>query len=189
MTLAFLLAHDCPSPARQRLPILRDANRLLFVLLAICWPALADADQQCIPNVPRTTPTARFALHADGTATDRRTGLTWRRCAEGQRWQGGRCTGDAMIVTWDDAMARFGRADTAGWRLPSLKELASIAELACRDPAINPEVFPDTPMEDLFWSASTDASSSARAWTLYFRAGFIHAWTKVGRVRLVRAGQ
>ncbi len=146
--------------------------------------------QQCNGRVARTTPTGRFVLHADGTATDRRTGLQWRRCAEGQRWAGGTCRGEPATYTWDEAVRRFGKPDAQGWRLPGLKELASIVELACWNPAINLQVFPNTPASD-FWSASLDASVSFNAWFLNFNLGDDNRSFRYYalHVRLVRAGQ
>jgi hypothetical protein len=146
--------------------------------------------QQCNSAIPRTTPTERFDLHDNGTATDRRTGLTWRRCAEGQTWKDGRCVGDAASFSWDEATRRFGQPDPVGWRLPELKELASIVELACSYPAINLTAFPDTP-STWFWSASPFASNSARAWAQVFDygGGTCRDRNNPGQVRLVRAGQ
>jgi hypothetical protein len=178
----------------QQTPLWRDANRLLvyfatMVCLALL-PSASLAEQQCNPAVPRSTPTERFVLHAQGAATDRQTGLTWQRCALGQRLKAGRCLGEAATFTFDDALERFSDADQDGWRLPWIKELASIAELACWGPAINLEVFPDTASAG-FWSASADASDSAGAWGLDFYDGDDN-WNGRGsalRVRLVRAGQ
>ena len=161
------------------------------LLLAAGLLAGPSPAQQCNDRVARTTPTSRFILHADGTATDRRTGLQWRRCAEGQRWDGRTCRGKAAGYTWNEAVRRFGKPDAAGWRLPSLKELASIAELACWGPAINLEVFPNTPAS-AFWSASPLASDSGYdAWNLSFNFGNFN-WNScylAEQVRLVRAGQ
>jgi hypothetical protein len=178
----------------QQTPLWRDANRLLvyfapMVCLALL-PSASLAEQQCNPAVPRSTPTERFVLPAQGTATDRQTGLTWQRCAVGQSLKAGRCLGEAATFSFDDALERFGEADQDGWRLPWIKELASIAELACWGPAINLEVFPDTASAG-FWSASADASDSANAWNLNFNNGNDN-WNKRGsalRVRLVRAGE
>jgi hypothetical protein len=161
---------------------------ILAWLVLLAFPA--HGEQNCNQAVPRTTPTARFELHADGTATDRRTGLTWQRCAVGQRFEGNRCRGDAETFTFDQAKKRFGDADGDGWRLPWLKELASIAELGCWDPAINLEVFPDTDAAG-FWSASARASDPAYAWNLSFNAGddYWNERERAFQVRLVRAGQ
>lgn len=41
----------------------------------------------------------------------------------------------------------------ADWRLPNLRELASISEVNCRDPRINVEAFPAT-AGGFYWTAS-----------------------------------
>jgi hypothetical protein len=158
-------------------------------LLILPWsPAVGT--QQCNAAIARTAPAERFDLHGDGTAADRRTGLVWQRCAVGQTWRGGRCDGEPKTFDWNEAKRRFGQPDSAGWRLPGLKELASIAELACWAPAIDLKVFPDTQSAG-FWSASSVASGSAYAWGLNFYDGY-DFWYGRGyafQVRLVRAGQ
>ena len=40
--------------------------------------------------------TPRYSYSADGSeVTDSKTGLVWRRCAEGMSWSSGACTGTA----------------------------------------------------------------------------------------------
>lgn len=56
---------------------------LLTLLLTLCSP-LALAIAICDDALPRTSPTARFQDHGNGTVTDRGTGLTWMRCQLGQ---------------------------------------------------------------------------------------------------------
>lgn len=62
--------------------------------------------------------------NGDGTMTDPGTGLQIRKCAEGQSWSGGRCTGTAQKYKWDDAVQRYGSAE---WRLITKKEALQIA--------------------------------------------------------------
>jgi hypothetical protein len=67
----------------------------------------------------------RFTASADGQeVTDSRTGLTWRRCAEGMVFKGKICTGQAVFLSAPDAAARAKAASAPGaeWRLPILKE-------------------------------------------------------------------
>ncbi|MGH8500348.1 MAG: DUF1566 domain-containing protein, partial [Methylococcales bacterium] len=75
-------------------------------------------------------------------------------------------------------------------RLPNLKELSSIVERKCFNPAINEAVFPGTPSA-FFWSASAFANDSNVAWVVVFNDGFDGVGGKFnsGRVRLVRGGQ
>ncbi len=144
---------------------------LLFACALLCAAPLSA--QTCnFGSIARSTPPGTFIDNRDGTVTDSRFGLMWKRCSEGQTWSGRTCTGAASPRDWKDAMEHAEGASYAGyddWRLPNLKELASIVEDACEDPAIDSGVFPITPSSE-FWSASpTDYSYTA--WTVDFEDG------------------
>lgn len=80
---------------------LRLHSRQTLVGLRLLLLAGAAIGQDCTPGQA----TARFALNADGTATDGTTGLTWKRCSEGQTWDGSTCTGDATLRDWRERLA------------------------------------------------------------------------------------
>ena len=63
----------------------------------------------------------RYLDNGDGTITDTKTQLTWKKCSEGQ--SGDHCSGKAIEYTWDDAMAKFGKGE---WRLPTIQELHTL---------------------------------------------------------------
>ena len=164
---------------------------LLFTLLT-CAQAAAQTCQS-ETAVPSTTPANRFLVHGNGTVTDTATGLTWAQCAEGL--SGSACTdGTATTSTWADALIRARDSTHAGytdWRLPTVKELPSIVEERCFDPAINLAVFPNTPSSG-FWSASPYNHTSNSAWGVYFLSGWAYGSRRGGgdyHVRLVRSGQ
>ena len=171
----------------------------LAMLLPLAWMTPA-ASQTCQSEtaVPATTPASRFQDNGDATVTDQSTGLMWARCPEAV--SGTDClTGAATAFTWEGALVRARDSGLAGytdWRLPNVKELSSIVEERCYDPAINLAVFPNTPAS-IFWSASPVAGSSGGAYSSYYawyvlfyygdagyggRSGYAH-------VRLVRSGQ
>jgi hypothetical protein len=103
----------------------------------------------------------RFTPSAGGQeVADSRTGLVWRRCAEGMVWKGKTCTGQATFFTQPDAAARAKAASASGaeWRLPILKELSSIVsarEAEEGKAAIDPNAFPGTPVARFWTSSST----------------------------------
>ncbi len=147
--------------------------------------ALSSANPGCA-----TTPATDFTDNGDGTATHKTTGLTWKRCAEGQSWSGLSCTGSAQAYTWAQAAALT--ASFAGkndWRTPTIAELVSIIERDNFNPTINNTIFPITPASN-FWSDSTYAANAGFAWNVYFNCGFVSPNDKAGsaRVRLVRGG-
>ena len=57
------------------------------------------------------------------------------------------------------------------WRLPTIKELASIADLGTYGPTINTEYFPNTHSSS-YWSATTYAGSTYDAWCVPFSYGY-----------------
>jgi hypothetical protein len=170
-----------------------------WLVCAACSTGLPLAAQQrCDTSAyPLSTPTDRFVDHADGTVTDKRSQLMWLRCAGGQRWSDGRCSGAATAMSWQDAQAfavaagKQGAFFYADWRLPKVHELAAIAERQCSHPRINLAVFPDTPPAP-FWSASIRPAErgEAGAFVLSFGAdGVSHEdKTALHFVRLVRTG-
>ena len=131
--------------------------------------------QTCRPNIKETTPASRFTVNANGTVLDKRTGLIWKRCAEG--FSGTQCaTGTAAHVNWGSALTLAMNSSFAGykdWRLPSSKELESLVEIKCWLPSINLAVFPNTEEEAWFWSSSTYADTTIRAsaWVVEFGSG------------------
>jgi hypothetical protein len=178
-------------------PIFRFATFLVAVLLAM---GAALAQQNCPAGYPSTTPNSDFTDAGNGTVLHNPTGLIWKRCAEGQSWNGSTCTGTAGSYTWQQAFARAddvnagaAGAQNAGhtdWRLPNENELRSIVERGCITPSINLAQFPATPAS-VFWSGSPDAVSrdSAQAVIFYYGQAGGLLRSLAYQVRLVRAGQ
>ena len=79
----------------------------------------------------RTGTPARQAA-SDGVVTDAATGLSWLRCALGQQWQQGHCTGAPLALSQPDAHAHVDALNAARhlgidrWRLPGIVELAAL---------------------------------------------------------------
>lgn len=67
-----------------------------------------------------------FSDNGDGTVTDPRNGLIWKRCSEGATWSGTSCNIAGIKMSWFEAMqsakeSRFlGKSD---WRVPTFEEL------------------------------------------------------------------
>jgi hypothetical protein len=159
--------------------------------------ALASAHalaQTCNSNIRPTTPTSQFVIDAaKGTVLDKKTGLMWKRCAEGQ--SGANCaTGIYSSYTWKSALTRAvdsTHASYQDWHLPNSKELESLVEEKCSNPAINTTAFPNAPSA-WYWSSSPDASDPNNAWYVGFTSGYSDHDLRTGTgyaVRLVRNGQ
>lgn len=122
---------------------------LLFVLL-IYSPLVAQA-QQCNETILSSAPDDNYFANDNGTITELETGLTWNRCALGQRWNGLHCDGKAIRMNWQQAGDYIRLNDLTNWRIPQLAELASIVERKCKSPRINQALFPNTP-KGSFWT-------------------------------------
>jgi hypothetical protein len=144
---------------------------------------------------------APFTVSADGAeVSDAKTGLIWRRCAEGMTpaLVGSviDCTGTPSTITHEAALVRArDQASSTGvaWRLPNVKELASIVDWSKSYPAIDTVAFPSTPL-DYFWSSSPSVSIPGSAWVVGFLTGGVYGEAGGYRyhslpVRLVRAGK
>lgn len=134
----------------------------------------------------------RFVAQAD-QVTDNSTALTWRRCAEGQMWNGVSCDGSPTLYTWAQALqAAQQAAKSSGlpWRLPNVKELSSLLDETRVLPAIDTQAFPGAP-GDAFWSATPYAVLSPDAWSVNFALGGVSYQFRDGAqaIRLVRGGQ
>ncbi len=99
----------------------------------------------------------RFEVSADGhEVLDRQTNLVWKRCAEGQSWNGSACVGPASKFTFDAATILT--ATPSGWRLPGIKELFSIARTG--ETGQVPEVNHLTENAGLvFWTSTPQAAA------------------------------
>jgi hypothetical protein len=144
-----------------------------------------------------------FVISADGLeVTDQKTGLIWRRCAEGLNWDGTTCAGNSPDAALWDA-ARFTheaalqhaatKASKTGiaWRLPTIEELKSIGypERTFNNPSVRDrKAFPNTP-PDWFWSSSLYNSHANYVWCLSFSYGGTDGADRNSpyRVRLVRS--
>ncbi len=153
---------------------------------------LVRAGQACSFD-PLNTPTTDFVDNKDGTVTHKKTGLMWQRCSIGQTWNGTTCTGSASKMTWSKATKQTSTlAGQNDWRLPTQNELKTIIEYNNVNPAINLSVFPNTPGDGAFWSASVLADDPGYAWIVFFNNGSMFDADKNDNddeVRLVRGGQ
>ncbi|SHA21832.1 hypothetical protein BTHERMOSOX_1203 [Bathymodiolus thermophilus thioautotrophic gill symbiont] len=153
---------------------------------------LANA-QICNPNIVDNWGNSRYDNNYNGTVVDKQTKLMWKRCAEGL--EDIQCSkGSASKVTWRKALRSAKESKFAGyndWRLPNIKELASLVKRNCHSPSINKRLFPNTPSA-FFWSSSPSYLRKHKSLQVRFLSGSERekkrSFEKSG-VRLVRLGQ
>lgn len=143
--------------------------------------------QTCPSNLIKIATNARYQIQSDPRQIkDVDTGLIWQRCSLGQLWNGTTCFGVATTHTWLNALVAANNVSTSSglpWRLPNIKELASLVETGCYGPAINTSMFPNTPIlpigYDGFWSSTTEfvnyypSALDRYAYVMYSAAGEI----------------
>ena len=134
----------------------------------------------------------RYNSHGNGTVTDTETGLMWSQCSLGQEYYGGVCNGDSTTHNWYDALTEATNSSIASyndWRLPNIKELSSLAARNRYSPAINSNIFSNTPAS-AYWTSSPMAGNVDRSWLFYFGNGnYSNERFSSNHVRLVRSGQ
>jgi hypothetical protein len=133
----------------------------------------------------------RYTSHDNGTITDHSTGLVWEKKTPANQFD---------LYTWDEAFqyaaslnrVRFGGYDD--WRVPNIRELASLIDFGRFDPAVSPE-FRDCEhgsciVSSSYWSSSSTASAPFLAWRINFYDGahLVGGKSFNIRVRAVRGG-
>ncbi len=102
-----------------------------------------------------------FVNNGNGTVTDLVTGLTWQQQDDDvpRPW--------ATAISYCQNLTLAGRLD---WRLPDIKELASIVYDLLVGPAIDNVAFPGTNSSE-YWSATSYAVDNTNAWVVNFNNG------------------
>jgi hypothetical protein len=102
-------------------------------------------------------PPGRYVI-GNGTVQDTATGLVWEQASAStsSSWSSaaGICTGLGL--------------DTSNWRLPTLRELITIVDVAQSSPTVD-SVF--TAESKLYWSSSSEVGSTTSAWAANFATG------------------
>lgn len=146
-----------------------------------------------------------MAAAPDGTIYDKKSGLMWKQCTEGN--VGAQCsqTSSPLFVTasvtgtylanWlknvNDNPSTLG-AGFSDWRIPTVKELASLVDRCITPPstpAINTTIFPASkPMS--YISSTVNANDINTFWYVDFKDGTVAPGSPQNKhLRLVRAGQ
>lgn len=147
---------------------------LAVFVSTVCCTAVAE--QSCFPEtIAATAPSERFT-RAGETVIDSVTGLMWRKCLQGLT--GDACeSGNVVSVNWGEALLLTSRVNMSGdgsgysdWRLPNIRELSTLVEVQCAQPAINREVFPGAqPLH--VWSSSPYHFYTHYSWYVDFANG------------------
>lgn len=145
---------------------------LSTLLLLSCAHASMSYAQTCESGLTANATDSHYSVNADGTIVDKKTNLTWMRCAIGQTWADNTCTGVPQLMQWEKALETAKNTTFAGqqgWRVPTQEELQSLVDKNCEDPAIDVTAFPNVPSTSVYWSSS-DINNNG-AWVVNFFDG------------------
>ncbi len=144
--------------------------------------SLAAKEQVCEASYKPEYDDYRFST--DGTVTDTRTGLIWQRCLVGQTYNDAgtpdnftddHCNGVPTEFDWDRGVKHAHLL--RGYRLPIYQELETLVVRACKTPAIDLAVFPDSPYKGLQMT-SEDYRYEKHDTALYYISSSLNSGTQ-----------
>jgi len=147
-----------------------------------CDPAVTPLSGLNFGNYNRTSIpcSANFTDNGDGTVTDYQTGLIWLKNANCFGWGN---WSSALSDCNSLASGSCGLSDgsSAGdWRLPNFNELRSLFDPGLSSPYL-PAGHPFTAVQSGgYWSGTTYASYTYRAWYVGVHDGYVYYWGKTG---------
>lgn len=175
-------------------------NSLVFTFIGLSNLTAYAASCNPSPTAIRSAPDSRYKIINDGTEVkDKRTGLIWQRCAIGRVFDGNECTGVSEVYNWKkllaldeslDKEARVNKISGKKYRVPTIKEMESLIEIACPKIAVNTTAFPNT--QSWFKSSTSDYNNNDRSLDILFMNGAkdkrypYPKETSGGHIRLVR---
>jgi hypothetical protein len=119
-----------------------------------------------VPGALAVAPPNQYTVVATGEVRDNYTGLVWQQDSS------------AATVAWADAAGTCAALTTGGhtWRVPSIRELATLVDEAQVAPSINRTMFPNTKYgsrsNNWYWASHRAAGSTTAAWAINFDDGF-----------------
>ena len=159
-------------------------------MILCCTSAALLCLGEALPRTGRFT-RADPGNHSEPVVEEREIGLIWQGCPAGR--SGFDCqVGTRTRHNWVEALLYCEGLTWGGqtdWRLPNVRELSSIVDDQRSSPAIDPQVFPQTPSE-WFWTSTPVFGAGSSAWRVNFDYGNVSSYdvTYEYAVRCVRGG-
>jgi Protein of unknown function (DUF1566) len=125
-------------------------------------------------SAPMVDLSTRFIPPGNGSqVVDDLHGLIWRRCLVGQNWNGARCTGTATRMDWLAALSLEGAL--SAWRVPNIKELASLINpdkaVGTGVVLVDEDAFPGIDGSEMVWSSTPSSALGFDSLAVDLRSG------------------
>lgn len=149
---------------------------LLSLMLLVNPSVFSDCLTNKNPNIEPTKPSRLYIDHGRGVVTDKVTGLMWQKCDVGytgadcridDQHQGPRLMSWLLALDFASNNTNYGYND---WRLPNIKELQSLVESACFNPALNDALFPIKNYGH-YWTSTPDTVNDTKVWVMDLGSG------------------
>jgi hypothetical protein len=131
-----------------------------------CVRGSGDDAYDTAPGALAVAPPNQYTAVATGEVRDNYTGLVWQQDFS------------PATMAWTDAAGYCAGLTTGGhtWRVPSIRELATLVDEAQVAPAINRTMFPNTKYgsksNNWYWASHLAAGNTTAAWAINFDDGF-----------------
>jgi hypothetical protein len=131
-----------------------------------CVRGSGDDAYDTAPGALAVAPPNQYTVVATGEVRDNYTGLVWQQDYS------------SATMAWTEAAGYCAGLTTGGhtWRVPSLRELATLVDEAQVAPAINRTMFPNTKYgsksNNWYWASHLAAGNATAAWAINFDDGF-----------------
>lgn len=159
--------------SKTSFPVRTGAVLALFAALGVAGCDRHQRQPSCSALEAGELP-AGWHLDVGGIARAPGSGLRWFRCNAGERFAGGQCVGEALLLNRADAEAYvqdFSRASGRPWRLPTRAEMNALRRTDCNNPAVDPRIFPSVRV-DHYWSGEASHRAFGLACSFYTFNGF-----------------
>lgn len=135
-----------------------------FAIANNLMPETKLATEVLAGDYEKTADTHVFGVDVDNSqVVDKARKLVWSRCLVGQTYNQSTANCDGVATefdSWEKAL----NAQKDGWRVPNVKELATLVEETQALPAINTNIFPFGKTLSFYGHADTTETTDTRTW-------------------------
>lgn len=123
------------------------------------------ATETLVGDYDKTADTNIFSVESDNSqVVDKARKLVWSRCLVGQTYNQATASCDGVATEFDSWDKALNAPKPEGWRVPNIKELATLVEETQALPAINTSIFPFGKTLSFYGHADTTETLDRSQW-------------------------